>query len=565
MFGAWEVVDNYTVKAPFGYSFDPMWATCYLNSSCQSTVYFSKAAYDQMGSDWMRQNIVSTGPMQVVEWMRDDRAILEAVPTHWRMQPQVSQLRFLEVPEEASRIAMLRTGEADVAEISLKNIGELVDEGFAVTGTGAGVQMGIFYSGNLWETEHALTGVSLDRPGLHPRNPWIGDPDDLDGMEEARQVRWALAEAIDREGINETVLDGLGWPEYVEYCQAQSPYFDETWRVNYDLASARDRLQNTGWPNGFEIPLYVGPQLGGGAGTAGELGDAVAGHWQQLDTGMSPVVLKFAYPIFRPGLVERSTTIPWLFSSLDEGTQWPFDWPKGMVMTSLTRGGFGCGVESPEIAQWYLQATWESDPEARIAINTDLCDYLHYWQLGTGVIGHPVLYTYNPNSIGAWPTDVEYWGAPMFDAYRIVPAGMPAPTPTPTPTPTATPTPVPVIADFSGSPRTGDAPLTVQFTDLSTGEIELWAWDFDSDGVVDSTEQNPSYEYATGGDYTVTLTVTGPAGSDTERKIGFVRVTPVAVPSVVRWGMTGMAAILGCVLVLTLLLQRRRARGKGNP
>ncbi len=70
-------------------------------------------------------------------------------------------------------------------------------------------------------------------------------------------------------------------------------------------------------------------------------------------------------------------------------------------------------------------------------------------------------------------------------------------------------------AAFSAEPRSGDAPLTVQFTDESTGSITGWAWDFDSDETTDSTDQNPSHEYDSAGTYTVKLTVTGPGGSDT--------------------------------------------------
>jgi PKD repeat protein len=75
-------------------------------------------------------------------------------------------------------------------------------------------------------------------------------------------------------------------------------------------------------------------------------------------------------------------------------------------------------------------------------------------------------------------------------------------------------------AGFSASPTSGDAPLTVNFTDQSTGEITSWAWDF-GDG---STSKNPSHTYQTAGTYTVSLEVTGPGGSDTEIKTGYVIV-----------------------------------------
>ena len=74
---------------------------------------------------------------------------------------------------------------------------------------------------------------------------------------------------------------------------------------------------------------------------------------------------------------------------------------------------------------------------------------------------------------------------------------------------------VPPAADFEGAPTYGTAPLTVTFTDKSTGTITQWEWDFDNDGTVDSSDQNPTYIYNDAGWYTVKLTVSGPAGSDT--------------------------------------------------
>jgi PKD repeat protein len=83
------------------------------------------------------------------------------------------------------------------------------------------------------------------------------------------------------------------------------------------------------------------------------------------------------------------------------------------------------------------------------------------------------------------------------------------------------------VADFSATPTSGTAPLTVTFTDLSTGDITSWSWDFDNDGAEDSTEQNPSYDYENPGTYSVKLTVTGPGGSHTGTKPDYIRVVYV--------------------------------------
>ena len=73
-----------------------------------------------------------------------------------------------------------------------------------------------------------------------------------------------------------------------------------------------------------------------------------------------------------------------------------------------------------------------------------------------------------------------------------------------------------LVADFTGTPTSGCAPLAVSFTDLSTGDVTSYDWDFGDGGS--STDESPSYQYDSPGTYTVTLTVTGSCGSDAEVK-----------------------------------------------
>lgn len=81
------------------------------------------------------------------------------------------------------------------------------------------------------------------------------------------------------------------------------------------------------------------------------------------------------------------------------------------------------------------------------------------------------------------------------------------------------------VADFTFSPPAGMPPLTVAFTDASTGMVGLWSWDFDNDGTVDSTAKNPTHIYTELDIYTVSLVVTGPGGSDTCVKSDCIVVT----------------------------------------
>ena len=81
----------------------------------------------------------------------------------------------------------------------------------------------------------------------------------------------------------------------------------------------------------------------------------------------------------------------------------------------------------------------------------------------------------------------------------------------------------PPTADFTAAPEEGPAPLVVTFTNLSTGDIGHWHWDFGDGQFSDVSE--PSHTYATAGDYAVSLAIMGPGGSDVETKIGYVKVS----------------------------------------
>ncbi len=83
--------------------------------------------------------------------------------------------------------------------------------------------------------------------------------------------------------------------------------------------------------------------------------------------------------------------------------------------------------------------------------------------------------------------------------------------------------PVPT-ADFSGTPTSGIVPLEVSFIDLSTDSVDTWLWEFGDEGI--STAQSPVYTYYQAGTYTVSLTASGPGGSNTATKTGYIVVSP---------------------------------------
>jgi PKD repeat protein len=82
------------------------------------------------------------------------------------------------------------------------------------------------------------------------------------------------------------------------------------------------------------------------------------------------------------------------------------------------------------------------------------------------------------------------------------------------------------VAQFTASPLQGQAPLTVQFTDLSDASGACsYAWDVNNDGKTEYSTQNPQHTYPASGIYTVKLTVTNSSGSDCETKTNYITLS----------------------------------------
>jgi PKD repeat protein len=108
------------------------------------------------------------------------------------------------------------------------------------------------------------------------------------------------------------------------------------------------------------------------------------------------------------------------------------------------------------------------------------------------------------------------------------------------------PAPGTPTADFSASVLSGAAPLSVDFTDLSSDTPTIWSWSFGDAGS--GSTQNPSHRYTTAGTYRESLTASNASGSHT-------RVFPdlITVPE------PGAMVQLGSGIALLLVLSRRRA------
>lgn len=427
LWGEWTAVDDTTITFDFT-QFDATWKDDFLNQSGQSFAVFSKAAFDQNGDDFSRDNVVATGPFEVESWDRDDQVTIVSRYAdggeHYlpELTPKTNRIQFREIKEPTSRASALRTGAVDAALLEPKDAVAFIQGGFGQTGTSGSVQLGVFFAGNLWEDVYAggpNEGQDLPTKATFVHDiPWIGSPGKHgdDDMEQARLVRRALAVAIDREQVNETLIGGLGNAVHVEYFSTSSPNWDSKWEYPFDPQEASDIISgldadyqqgsadksdsNLGG-NAFEVSVYAGPELGGGTAVTGEVADAVAGYWAQI--GLQTFTLKFSYQTFRPTVVGRSNVHPWI-TSCDKGRESnPWHFPKGLVQTSLTRGGFSCGFESPEILDFYNRMATAPDQAAATQAANEYLDFVYFQNLQPGVVAVPNDVFFNPDKIASWP------------------------------------------------------------------------------------------------------------------------------------------------------------------
>ena len=113
-------------------------------------------------------------------------------------------------------------------------------------------------------------------------------------------------------------------------------------------------------------------------------------------------------------------------------------------------------------------------------------------------------------------------------------------------TPATVTTPAPV-AGFSGTPTSGSPPLSVTFADASTGYITNWVWNLgDGTSVTNATSASVTHTYGSGGPYTVSLTVKGPGGANTNTKSGYIVASSGLTPQ-----FTGMTNLGGGKLVFS--------------
>lgn len=232
----------------------------YLNDTNAGGIIVSKKYVTTVGDEKANSHPIGTGPYTLAEEHKKGGPIkLAAVPgveKHWRITPDYQNVNFLLVPEEATRVAMLKTGEVDLAPISYDSIDSVKASGLNV----------ISISKN-WAPLIRFGGiVTTDPKRYDASNPWS-----------KKEVRQALNYAIDRTAIAKSIFKGEATPT-----GASMPLnvWSDIPAYAYDVAKAKQLLAQAGYPNGFQVPLRTFTANPGAE--LPTLGEAVALYWKAI-------------------------------------------------------------------------------------------------------------------------------------------------------------------------------------------------------------------------------------------------------------------------------------------
>jgi peptide/nickel transport system substrate-binding protein len=188
-----------------------------------------KALFEAQGVDTFLQNPIGTGPYTYVSWLTGDNLVLEAFPNYWGEQPDFQNVRLVNIPNGATRVAALLSGEVDIAEKVLPQDFERVNNSGVATISQTPGQRVIYLTMD-YGREVSSAGMAEGEP-----NPFI-DP----------RVRQAVYQAINVDAIVSRVMGGAATVASQFDPVTNEGYNPSIERLPYDVEAARALLEEAG-------------------------------------------------------------------------------------------------------------------------------------------------------------------------------------------------------------------------------------------------------------------------------------------------------------------------------
>src|SRR5881398_2788214 len=219
-----DIVDPYRVRFPLHRPW-PDFLVFYATPATGAAWIVPKKYIDKVGEDGFRRQPMGLGPYRFVSMTPGIELVLEANDQYWRKKPSIKRVVIKGVPDRTTRLAMLKTGEADIGYL-------MVGVEAATIKADTKLRLARTIPPAVWWVEFPEQ--------WNPKSPWAD-----------RRVRLAANMALDKQAINEAErlgysrLTGSIIPSVMEFALRIEPY-------PYDPARAKRLLVEAGYPNGFD-------------------------------------------------------------------------------------------------------------------------------------------------------------------------------------------------------------------------------------------------------------------------------------------------------------------------
>jgi len=258
--GKMEVLDKYHVRMPLIMGRPPATGLFEFTDDSYPVGVYSKRAFDEMGHEWVTDNVIGSGPYEYeiqdsdVKWVMIARTDFENEDEHL---PFIYKWSMIKIPDANVQLAMYKAGQGHIAWFeTTATVIELLDEGHSKVRPNGGKGAAILsWMGNYWETKDGITGEALERvahgaignggdeypwvcgPGSNPLKPEVSPCNSA-----AKKFRQALFMGIDRRALLDGLSEGRGQLILSPNANLDDPFLQkhgDRWGDPYDPAKAK--------------------------------------------------------------------------------------------------------------------------------------------------------------------------------------------------------------------------------------------------------------------------------------------------------------------------------------
>jgi peptide/nickel transport system substrate-binding protein len=273
-----EVVDDLTVKIHTK-GVIPHFAASLSRAVFMEGSLMPKKYIEAVGTKGFREKPIGSGPWKFVRNVPGDRIEYEAVDyPHWRGTPQFKRMVLLLVPEQSTRLAMVRTGEAAIASIGPDALKEVRTGGMKVV-TVPGTMQAIYQLWGLYRPE--VKGSPLTDVRVREALSLAIDRQQIIDHVMAKEARWPLPFTVYRYSIDVTIPRWEDWSKTA---------------LRHDVPRAKKLMAEAGYPNGF--PMTFWNTALPGTPFMVQIGEAVAGFWEKA--GIKVTMKTVEWGVFDP-------------------------------------------------------------------------------------------------------------------------------------------------------------------------------------------------------------------------------------------------------------------------